>query len=65
MTLLVAEFVRDDSGVDMVEYALLSALVGLAGIVLYNLSTNMGTTYGNWNNNAQTQWVPCPPGGCP
>src|ERR1051326_519642 len=42
ITSLVAGFVRDDSGVDLVEYALLSALVGLAGLVLFNLSTRMG-----------------------
>jgi len=61
ITSLVAGFVRDDSGVDLVEYALLSALVGLAGLVLFNLSTRMGTTYSNWNNNAQSQWVPDAP----
>jgi Flp pilus assembly pilin Flp len=64
MTLRVAEFVRDDSGVDLVEYALLSALVGLAGLVLFNLSTRMGTAYTNWNSNAQSQWVPDSPCGC-
>ena len=64
MTLRVAEFVRDDSGVDLVEYALLSALVGLTGLVLFGLSTRMGTAYSNWNSNAQSQWVPNSPCGC-
>jgi Flp pilus assembly pilin Flp len=61
----LATLVRDDSGLDLVEYALLSALIGLSGLAIYSLSNNMGTAYINWNNNAQNSWEPCPPGGCP
>ena len=57
----IAAFVRDDAGVDLVEYALLSALIGLTGLVLFNLTARMGTAYSNWNTNGQTQWKPCPP----
>jgi Flp pilus assembly pilin Flp len=64
MVSLLEKLVRDDRGLDLVEYALLSALIGLSGLAIYSLSNNMGTAYTNWNNNAQNSWVPCPPGGC-
>ena len=57
----IATFVRDDAGLDLLEYALLSALIGLTGLVLFNLTPIMGTAYSNWNTNAQTNWTPCPP----
>ena len=45
--------VRDDSGQDVIEYALLTAFIGLAGISVFELlRTTIGTTYGSWNTNA-------------
>jgi len=57
----IATFVRDDAGLDLLEYALLSALIGLTGLVLFNLTPMMGTAYNNWNTNGQIKWTPCPP----
>jgi Flp pilus assembly pilin Flp len=63
---LVRAFVRDESGDDLVEYALLAGLIGLVGVLAFNMvSGKMGNAYSGWNTNAQSQWVPCPPGGCP
>jgi pilus assembly protein Flp/PilA len=53
---LIARFVREEEGQDLIEYALLATLIALAasvGAALLgtNLNTwynNMGTTVGNW-----------------
>jgi pilus assembly protein Flp/PilA len=61
----ITEFVRDESGDDLIEYALLAALIGIVGVIAFNaMSGKMGTAYSNWNTNATDKWVPCPPGGC-
>jgi len=46
MTSLVACFIREDEGQDLVEYALLIAFIALACIVgLQNLGTAINNTY--------------------
>jgi Flp pilus assembly pilin Flp len=61
---LVTAFVRDESGDDLIEYALLAALIGIVGVLAFNnLSGKMGNAYIGWNANARDQWKPCPPGG--
>jgi Flp pilus assembly pilin Flp len=57
--------VVDDSGQDLVEYALLSGVIGVAGILLFPVIVGkMGAAYTTWNSGVQTAWEPCPPGGC-
>ena len=59
---LVTAFLRDERGDDLVEYALLAGLIGLAGVLAFNtLSGKMGNAYTAWNANAQSQWVPDAP----
>ena len=59
---LVTAFVRDESGDDLVEYALLAALIGLVGVFAFNtVSGKMGNAYSGWNANAQSKWVPDAP----
>jgi pilus assembly protein Flp/PilA len=59
---LVAAFVLDESGDDLIEYALLAALIGIVGVVAFNtMSTKMGTAYSNWNATQHSNWEPCPP----
>jgi pilus assembly protein Flp/PilA len=59
---LVTAFVRDESGDDLVEYALLAGLIGLVGVLAFNtVSGKMGNAYAGWNANAQNKWVPCQP----
>jgi pilus assembly protein Flp/PilA len=62
---LLTAFLHDESGDDLIEYALLAALVGIVGVLTFNtMSGKMGTAYSNWNSTAKSSWVPCPPGGC-
>ena len=57
---------RDESGQDMLEYALLAAFIGIAGIVSFPLIVSkLSTGYVNHNTAIQADWQPCDPGGCP
>ena len=59
---VAARFVTDDSGQDLIEYALLTAIIGISGLlILSTLSTTMGTAYSGWNTAGQNAWQPCPP----
>jgi Flp pilus assembly pilin Flp len=62
----ILHLVVDDSGQDLVEYALLSGIITLAGVLLFPVVVGkMGAAYSSWQSGAQTVWEPCPPGGCP
>ena len=50
---------RDESGDDLLEYALLSALVGVAGAVaLALMPTVINTVYSSWDAATQGAWQP-------
>ena len=47
MKALIARFVRDEEGQDLIEYALLAALIALAtGAAMTTLSTSISTEFG-------------------
>ena len=57
-----AGVIADDGGQDLIEYALLTAIIGIAGLlVLSILPATMGTAYNGWNAAGQNAWQPCPP----
>jgi Flp pilus assembly pilin Flp len=59
----VRRFVRDKSGQDLVEYALLVALVGVvAAAAMPTIETALSTAYSLWNTNTQDLWQPQEPG---
>ena len=63
----IVRLVIDDRGQDLVEYALLSGAIGVAGILLFPvIAGQMGAAYSSWQSGAQTAWEPCAPapGGC-
>jgi Flp pilus assembly pilin Flp len=56
------DFIADDSGQDLIEYALLTAIIGISGVLILSvLSTTMGTSYASWDAAGQNAWQPCPP----
>ncbi len=63
---VVAQLVVDDRGQDLIEYALLSGLVGTAGLlILPEIASQMSTTYASWVDAVYgASGEPCPPGGC-
>lgn len=63
---MCVRFVRDESGQDLIEYGLLTAIIGIVGVLAFStFAGQMENAYGTWNTNSQALWEPCPPGGCP
>jgi Flp pilus assembly pilin Flp len=58
----ILRLLRDDGGQDLIEYALLTATIGFAGMVaLQTLSANINTTYRAWDIAVNAVWeVPDP-----
>jgi Flp pilus assembly pilin Flp len=52
---MLARILREDDGQDLIEYALLGALVGIVGILAWtNVASSINTTYIGWDTNVQT-----------
>lgn len=62
MRLRINRWLNDESGQDLVEYALLVAFIALAGVAGFNfISSVLGNTYTGWNTGVQDLWeVPEP-----
>ena len=60
----IAALVADERGQDLIEYALLTSAVGVAGIATWPLiAASVGTAYRALDLNTQSIWQPPPPGG--
>ncbi len=60
---IVRRLARDDRGQDLLEYALLTAAIGLAGAATWPLiERSIGTAYRALDANTQNLWEPPPPG---
>lgn len=56
------ELLREDDGQDLLEYALLAAFVGLAGLVVLQLFAGVvGAVYTGWDAGVQGLWEPNDP----
>ena len=63
---VTSEAIRDERGQDLVEYALLTAIIGISGVLIIPLIVpKMADNYLDWNTDVQNSWEPCDPGGCP
>lgn len=63
---VLAALYRDERGQDLVEYALLTAAVGLASAASWPLiAESLERTYRAFDTNTQGLWVPPGPGGGP
>jgi Flp pilus assembly pilin Flp len=59
MKQLMGRFLADEAGQDLIEYALLTTVIGLVGIVGLNLIRGaIGLTYTSWNTGVNNLWVP-------
>ena len=57
-----ARLCSDDSGQDLIEYGILTAIVGVTMVLALGvISGKMGTAYNGWNTAAQNAWEPCSP----
>jgi pilus assembly protein Flp/PilA len=51
MKLVFASFMKDESGQDLIEYALVAGLIGLGAVVaMSGLATKIGTAFGSVGN---------------
>ena len=61
---VVRRWLREEHGQDLIEYALLSSVIGFAGVVAFSfVSSAMNTTYASWDTAVQADAqveVPCP-----
>ena len=59
---LVATFVEDEQGQDLVEYVLLAAFVALATMAgLKAIENVIGAEYRDWDTDEQNLWIPPEP----
>lgn len=64
MDTLLTRLIRDDEGQDLIEYALLTAGIGLAGIAVWPaITTAIGVAYQSFDADTQDLWEIPPPGG--
>jgi len=60
----IVTLARDERGQDIVEYALLSALIGVMGIAAWDaIAGGIGNAYSDWDFNTQDLWEPDDPVG--
>jgi Flp pilus assembly pilin Flp len=54
--------ISDDGGQDLIEYALLTALIAIAGILGFQaIGVAINTSYTSWDTTNQNLWEPAPP----
>ena len=64
MTALLRKLISSDSGQDLVEYALLTAGIGVMGLATWPLiMTSLRNAYVAFDTNTQNLWSPPDPGG--
>ncbi len=62
MKAIVARFIGEERGQDLVEYALLAAFIGLAGFAAFQwIATGIAGAYSNWDTANQGLWQPHDP----
>ena len=59
----VVTLIGDDSGQDLLEYALLASLIGIVGALVFpGIAAEMGAAYDSWLTGAEAVWDPPAPG---
>ena len=58
----VSRLLSDEQGQDLIEYALLTTVVGFASIAVFDvIRTAIANVYGTWNTEANNNWYPPDP----
>ena len=61
---LLTRFLCEERGQDVIEYALLSALIGVVGVIAWeNISVGVKNAYLGWDTGVQGLWSPPDPAG--
>jgi Flp pilus assembly pilin Flp len=63
MATFVLRLFRDERAQDLIEYALLTAVIGFAGLAVFGLLLDViSTSYGNQEGAVNNRWIPSDPG---
>jgi len=63
MATFVVRLFRDQQGQDLIEYALLTAVIGFAGLAVFGVLLDViSNTYGSQEAAVNNRWVPSDPG---
>jgi Flp pilus assembly pilin Flp len=66
MMTLLTRLLAEETGQDLIEYALLTAAIGFAGVVGINLiGAAINTTYSSWDTSVNSLWEVPPPQSTP
>lgn len=59
---LIRRLSRENGGQDLVEYALLALLVGIAGVAVFpSITERIGVVFGDWGTAVYNAWEPDDP----
>jgi Flp pilus assembly pilin Flp len=62
MASFLVGLISDDDGQDLIEYALLTAFIAIAGILGFQaIGLAINTSYTSWDTTNQDLWEPPPP----
>ena len=62
MAAIVLRLFRDEQGQDLIEYALLTAVIGFAGVAVFGIILGViSNTYGSQEAAVNDRWVPSDP----
>ena len=63
MAAIVLRLFRDEQGQDLIEYALLTAVIGFAGLAVFGVLLNViSNIYGSQESAVNNRWIPSDPG---
>jgi Flp pilus assembly pilin Flp len=58
----IRRLASDERGQDLIEYALLAGMIGLAGyLVLPQIGPKMGNAFNQWGGQVYNEWKPSAP----
>lgn len=64
MTDRLIQLCVEDGGQDLIEYALLSGIVGIVGLLVFpQIAAKMSDAYQDWMFEIENAWEPSPPSG--
>ena len=60
---MLRQLLVEERGQDLVEYGLLAALIGCAGVAIVpQIQAKLGATYTGWGTAIKNLWIPKDPG---
>ncbi len=59
---LLVRLLREDDAQDLIEYALLTSAIGIAGLAIFpSIQSRMSALFSNWGTQVYNLWIPDAP----